>query len=345
MTKQLSEQTCEELRTELRQFLASRPDLNMPTLVHFTTLSDIAGRNFLSGHLPGGREVVGELRRALDLAKRGEILAPAGQNGKVVLTKAGPGEVRLAAKTHNFYDTDTTRKVAEVLDYCAQNAVIGVCTADFGAGKTEAVKMWRRARGRNTPNLVFEFDVFSCADTVFFIRELGKMLGLETGARWQAGGKVFRAVCEKLCDSPRLLIFDQCEPVRPRICQAIRQLHDRTYEAGVGVVLLGAPILLSRLTVSRIADLGALTSRVAVWTALSGVSRAEMAAILKEEGITDVEEDALDMWWKATGGSMRRLMRGIDLLRSKHEGRKITERTISGMAAYLWGMQIRAEAA
>jgi DNA transposition AAA+ family ATPase len=340
MTKELPEAVCEELRTDLRQFLASRPDIGMLDLTYYTTLSDAAGKNFLNGHLPGGREVIGELRRALTLAKQGEILASAGRNGKVVLTEAGPAELRPAAKTRNFYETDTTRKVAEVLDYCAQNAVIGVCTADFGAGKTEAVRMWRRGRGKNTPSLLMEFDIFSAADTVFFVREFARMLGLETGARWQTCGQVFRAVCEKLCESPRLLIFDQCEPVRPRICQAIRQLHDRTYEAGVGVVLLAAPILLSRLTVSRIADLGALTSRVAVWTALSGVSRAEMAAILKEEGITDVEEDALDMWWKATGGSMRRLMRGIDLLRSKHQGKRVTEKTIATMASFLWGMNL-----
>jgi len=90
---------------------------------------------------------------------------------------------------------------------------------------------------------------------------------------------------------------------------------DRTHEAGVGVVLLAAPILLQRMNGSKLADLGALTSRVGVWAPLTGVSKQEMAAIVKQEGITDVEEAAFDLWWKATGGSMRRLMRAIDLLR------------------------------
>ena len=340
MTKELPEAVCEEVRTDLRQFLASRPDISMVTLTHYSTLSEVAGRSFLNGHLPGGREVVSELRRVLDLAKHGEILAPAGQNGKVVLTETGSTEVRRAAKTRNFYETDTVRKVAEVLDHCAQNAKIGLISADFGVGKTEAVKAWQRGNGRDTPNLVFEFDEWSAASIGDCIRELAKMLGLEMRPRSPAGGKVFRAVGEKLCESPRLLVFDQAEAVRARVCQVIRQLWDRTHDSGVGVVLLAAPILLTRMTVSRMADLGALTSRVGIWAPLNGVSRAEMAAIIKQEGILDIEEDAFDLWWRATGGSMRRLMGAIDLLRSKHHGKAITEKTIASMSGFLWGMNM-----
>ena len=67
-------------------------------------------------------------------------------------------------------------------------------------------------------------------------------------------------MCEKLRESPALLVFDQCEVARARILQVVRQIHDRTAEAGVGVVLLAAPILLARL--SKISDYGALASRI-----------------------------------------------------------------------------------
>ena len=50
----------DQLREEMRQFLESRPDLGITDLVHMTTLSDSTGRNFMNGHCPGGREVVGE---------------------------------------------------------------------------------------------------------------------------------------------------------------------------------------------------------------------------------------------------------------------------------------------
>jgi len=344
MTRQLPEAVCEELRMEVRQFLASRPDVSMLNLTHYTTLSDAAGRNFLNSHLPGGREVVGELRRVLELAKRGEILAPAGQNGKVVLTESEPAAVRPVRQARTFYETQTVRKVAEVLDYCAAHAAIGVITADFGHGKTEAVKAWRQGNGKNVASLAYEFTEYTTANGVEFIRELATMLGLEPPPGSQTGGRIFRAVCETLCESPHLLIFDQCETVRARICQVIRQIWDRTHEAGVGMVLLAAPILLTRMTVSRMADLGALTSRVGIWAPLSGISRAEMAAIVKQEGLVDIEESAFEIWWRAVGGSMRRLMRGIDLLRAKHTGKRITPKTIASMAAYLWGMRIQTEA-
>lgn len=345
MTRQVSEEGCAEVQTELRQFLASRPDVSLVTLTHYTNLSDTAGRNFLNGHLPGGRQVIGEFRRVLDLARRGEILPPGGQNGKVILTETGPAQVARVTKRHDYYETEFARKVAELLDYCNEHSTIGIVTADFGAGKTEALKAWRQGNGRNTPSLVYEFTEFSSANTVEFVRDLATMLSLDMPRGSQTGGKIFRAVSEKLLESPHLLIFDQCETVRARICQVIRQVWDRTHEAGVGVVLLAAPILLARMTMSRTADLGALTSRVGIWAPLSGVSRAEMAAIVKREGILDIEEPAFEMWWRAVAGSMRRLMRGIDLLRAKHAGKRITEKTIASMAAYLWGMQVRTEGA
>ena len=145
---------------------------------------------------------------------------------------------------------------------------------------------------------------------------------------------------ERLQKEPCLLIFDQCETVRARVFQIIRQIWDRTHEYGVGVVILSAPILLARMAGSRMADLGALQSRVGIWAPLSGLGRAEMEAIAKQEGIGDVEDAAFDLWWRATGGSMRRLMAGIELLRAKHAGKRVTEKTIVGIASHLWGLQL-----
>jgi DNA polymerase III delta subunit len=65
-----------------------------------------------------------------------------------------------------------------------------------------------------------------------------------------------------------------------------------------------------------------------------------MAAIIRQEGITDVEPAAFDLWWRATGGSMRRLLRAIDLLKAKHAGKRITEKTVESVAGFLWGMNI-----
>jgi DNA transposition AAA+ family ATPase len=332
MVRQVADAVADRLRFELSAFLASRPDLSLQDLVHHSTLSESTGRNFMSGHCPGGHQVVTELRKVLDQARAGDILPPGGR-AAVVVVEHPNGRARRVVKRHQFYETQTVKRVAEVLDYCEEHSAIGIVTADFGVGKTEAVAAWRR--GRKTDSLVFEFDEFSSSNKVDFVQQIAGMLGVPASKQ---AGKVFRDVCAYLHDHPCLLIFDQCETVRARVFQIIRQIWDR---ARCGVVILAAPVLLARLSRSGMADLGALTSRVGIWAPLSGVTRSEMAAIAKQEGVTDVDEGAFDLWWRATGGSMRRLMASADLLRTRHSGRRVTEKTIAGVAGHLWGVRVR----
>jgi DNA transposition AAA+ family ATPase len=340
MVRQFSDAICDGLRADIRQFLATRPDVGMVDLTQHTVFAESTGKNFLSGAIPGGREVVSEYRRVLGLAQAGDILRP-GRNGSVVLVEDHTEPVRRVAKSRAFYQTQTVKRVAELLDFCAENCAIGIITADFGAGKTAAVSAWRRAQTRKVESVLYEFDEFSSSNKIDFIHSLARLLGVEITIGSAAGGQVFRAVCARLRETPTLLVFDQCEVVRARIFQVIRQIWDRTTSAGVGVVLLSAPILLARMNKSRMTDLGALTSRVGVWAPLAGLGKSEMVAIVKQEGITDIDEGAFDAWHRATGGSMRRLMRAIDLLKAKHQGKRVTEKTITGIAGYLWGMTVQ----
>ncbi|HYW47257.1 MAG TPA: AAA family ATPase [Bryobacteraceae bacterium] len=299
-------------------------------------------RSFLRGDIPGGREVVAEVRRVVEQAKAGDILQPGGAVGQpcVVVAQDDMRPLRRVPREGTFYRTRTVEKIAEVLDYCHEHRAIGCCTADFGVGKTEAIKDWRRRTAHSIQSLVFEFDSFTGHDKVEFTRALALVLGLEAGRGSHKGAAIFRAVCERLREAPVLIIFDQVEAVRPRVLQIIRELHDRTKDAGVGIVMLAAPILLSRLTRSCMADLGALTSRISIWAPLAGITRTEMASIVKAEGVGNVDEAAFDLWYTATGGSMRRLMRSLDLLKSKHSGRRVTERTVIGVAGHLFGMNL-----
>jgi len=333
----------EDLRGELREFMAGRPDLMPIDLVQYTTLGACAGRSFLSGSLPGGKQVVSELQRVLELAKAGDILQP-GRGKPFVISERGGEAARPVPRRRNVYETETVRRVGEVLDYCADNATIGVITAPFGAGKTEAARLWTAARGRERPNLLFEFDDFSAANRVDFVEQIAKMLDLDGKTGNQHAGRVFRAVCDHLRSHPRLMILDQVETVRPRVLQVVRQLWDRTCEKGVGFVLLAAPVLLARMLASKMADFGALQSRIGIWGQLAGITQTEMSAILKREGICEFDEAAFDLFWKAVAGSIRRLMQAIDLLKAKHAGKRITERTIVSLAGSLWGMNIATEA-
>jgi DNA transposition AAA+ family ATPase len=344
MTNQLSDAEVARTREEMGALLKSRPDLSMSQLIPFTTFSDCTIRSFAGGQIRGGREVVSQIRKVIGQVRAGDILVP-GNGAAVMLAEDPDAKVRRVKRIRQFYQTQTASRIGDVLSYCRDNAAIGCITADFGAGKTEAVREWRRGRGRDQECLVIEFDEFTAGNKVEFVRQLAELLGIDAEKGSWAGAGIFRRICAALRERPHLLIFDQSELARIRIFQIVRQIWDRTNEAGVGVVLLAAPILATRMLGSRMADLGALTSRVGIWAMLSGVTRHEMAAVVKQEGITDIDEAAFDTWWRSTGGSMRRLMRAIDLLKAKHSGKRITERTIEGIAGHLWGMTLRAREA
>ena len=64
-----------------------------------------------------------------------------------------------------------------------------------------------------------------------------------------------------------------------------------------------------------------------IWAALRGVQREEAINILRQEGVKEIDDDAFDLIWRATGGSMRRLMAVAELLVAKHAGKPVTERT------------------
>jgi hypothetical protein len=340
MTTQLAEEVADRLRADYAEYMRARPDLLPIDFAQYTTLSQSTVRNFLSGHCPGGKEVVSEMQRVLLLAKAGEILMPGGATDAMTLTEDMTRRVRRVARRGTFYETETVRKIWEVLDYCAEQGTIGMVAADFGVGKTEAVKEWRRRRAGSIESMTFEFDEFSRSNVVDFVLMLARQFGLSVHVGPQRGGSLFRELCAFLNANPCLLIFDQCEMLRPRVCQVIRQMWDHTHDSGVGVVMLAAPILLLRLRGGKGADLGALTSRIGIWATLSGLTRAEMAAVAKQEGIEQVDAAGFDFWYKACAGSMRRLMRSLDLLKAKHAGKPVTEKTIIGVAAHLWGMNV-----
>jgi hypothetical protein len=339
MVRQVSDAEVSAAREEVRDWMKSRPDVTAAHIAQFTLLSDATVRAWIAGSFPGGRQVVDGIVSVVRKAKAGELLTPGGREA-VVLMMDGDKPVRTVHRAGKFYETKTAKRIGEVLDYCSTQCVIGVVTADFGCGKSWAVKEWRRKNAGKVDATVFEFDEFSSHNKVDFVRVMSRTFGLAHQVGSQNGGLVFRDLCDYLRQNPCLMIFDQCETLRPRVCQVVRQLWDRTHDAGCGVVMLAAPILLQRLMSGKIIDLGALTSRVGIWAPLDGLTRQEMAAIVKQEGFLDVEEAAFDLWYRACAGSMRRLMRSLDLLRAKHQNKPIGEKTIAGVGGMLWGLSL-----
>jgi type II secretory pathway predicted ATPase ExeA len=316
-----------DILQEIHELLRERPDIPAHILGSYTRCSASSVRHVLSGAKPMGPTVARELQRVVCLVKRGEILRPAQDENSVDGRRA-----------RSFYLTESCRKIGQVLTFCAENAKIGVISGEYGIGKSEGVQFWRTHAGANIPSLNFEMSEFSARNIVDFISQLGELFDLPSNRARGRGGKIFRQICDSLCDEPLLLIFDQVEAVAPRVLQVIRQLWDHTRHAGVGIVLLGAPLLVERMRDTRMRDAGALASRVGIWTALRGISREEAADIIRQEGIGAIDDAAFTLLWRAAGGSMRRLMGVTDLLRAKHAGKAVTEKTLAGVAGHLWGI-------
>ncbi len=296
-------------------------------------------RRYLQGELPETERVADEMRLFLARLRRGELFGPAGEP-KLVSIDAAAGARPPRRRRRRHYDTETFRQVFSTIDYCVENAALGVILAEFGSGKTHAAKMWRSRHA--VESLYFEFDEFTSSAKVAFLSTLASQLGLADHCSQHSSSAVFRKLVERLRAEPTVLIFDQCEMVSVRVFQIVRQLWDRSWEEGGAVVLLSSPQLLHRLDRGRAGDLGALRSRVGVWASLRGVTREEMSGILKHEGLIDVDAAAFDLWFHAIRGSMRYLLESVDLIRSRHKGKRVTERTVIEVSRRLMGIPMMA---
>jgi DNA transposition AAA+ family ATPase len=327
------------VRDRVLALLEKRPDISAPKLTSCTSLALHTVKDYIAGRHGGTAYVDRQLINAVDGIERGELLR-VDQAEPVEITESAEPRRRIRT-ARDFYLIDTVRRIRQVLNFAHEHAVIGVITAEYGVGKTESVKHWRQNDGRKIDHLVFEFDEFSSHGVVDFTECLAERIGIDFRIGQCNAGRTLRAICAHLQEHPVLLIFDQAETVMPRIMQVIRQVWDQTRAQGVGVVFLASPLLRQRLEASRLRDLGALTSRVSIWAALTGVQQAEALTILKAEGVKDIDEGAFSVLYKATGGSMRRLMAVSNLLVTKHAGKQVTEKTMKQVAASLWGLNIQ----
>ncbi len=324
-------------REKVSALLERRSDISHTQLAAYAGLPASTARRWYRGEQSSRPAVEEAFEAVLQRVEIGDILRA--DEAPVILTESR-GNAKSLRRQRDFYETEAVRQVSKVLAYCAQNAVIGVVTGEYGAGKTEAVQYWQRTTVHDGDHLVFEFDEFSAKGVVDFVEALSDRLGVPYVGGIRHGGKTMRGVVARLKAEPMLLIFDQCEAVDARVFQVIRQIWDHTHEAGVGLILLASPLLMQRLHAGRMRDIGALNSRVAVWVALRGVSRAETAEILQKEGVESITPAAFDLLWRGIAGSMRRLMAVSSMLVQKHGNKPVTERTIEDVAMNLWGLNL-----
>jgi len=326
------------LRKRIAELLAQRLDLSLRGIYQaMSGISPATARSWYCRSNPDSEQTLTEVERIIGCIERGELLRPGGD----ALTEAdyagrpkAEGGRRKAEGGRQFYVLATPRAIWDVLDYALEHESIGLVIANYGVGKTEAVARWM-AKHRDEAVSIEVISLMG-GHRVEFLRAIAGELGLDTGGTSMA---LFRRIVADLRATPRLVILDQAESLTPRIFAVVRELWDAVRLAGSNFAVLAAPDLWLRMHGSRSQQLGAIRSRTWPTAVLSGFTRDEMMYVVRQEGISEVDDEAFTLWHKAVGGSMRTLLASIDLIRSKHAGRKVTEKTIAGVAGFLWGMK------
>lgn len=160
--------------------------------------------------------------------------------------------LKASRKQTVFVMTSVAQKVFEVARICHLDEEIGVCYGHAGLGKTEAIKEYTR---RNPDVLLIEADLGCTAKVVF--AEIHKKLGMEGRGSIH---DMFEDVISKLRDSGRLIIADEAENLPYKALELLRRVHDK---AGIGILLVGMPRLLSNLRGKK-GEYAQLYSRVGI---------------------------------------------------------------------------------
>lgn len=136
----------------------------------------------------------------------------------------------------NFIETSVSRRVFDIASLCRMFCEIGVCFADAGVGKTEAV---REFAAQKPDVILIEADPGYTASAL--INEIHDKLG--NGSRHNLHGTLVECI-GRLQNSGRLLIIDEAEQLPYKALELVRRLHDK---ANIGVLLTGMPKLLPNL--------------------------------------------------------------------------------------------------
>lgn len=152
----------------------------------------------------------------------------------------------------DFIQTSIARKVFELADYCLIENEIGVIYGPAGLGKTFAVQEFNR---QNPATILIEADLGYTAKVLF--QELHKSVGLDGHG---AIHSLFEDIVGKLKGSDRMIIVDEAEHLPYRALELLRRIYDK---AGVGILLIGMPVLIGNLRGKR-GEYAQLFSRVGV---------------------------------------------------------------------------------
>lgn len=166
-----------------------------------------------------------------------------------------------------FVETSISKKIFEIARLCHIDDEIGVIYGDAGIGKTQAVQEYAK---RNSDVILIEADLGYTAKVLF--SELHQRLGFSGHGTLH---NMFEDCRKQLNNTGRLIIIDEAEQLPYRALELLRRLNDK---AGVGILLVGMPRLMSNLRGNR-GEYAQLFSRIGYHAKLSLLTSADTSKI------------------------------------------------------------------
>lgn len=148
--------------------------------------------------------------------------------------------------------TEAVSKIMKVARICHIEGEMGVATGDAGVGKTRGVELYE---SQNPDVIVVK--VIPGYSSKTMMRKLHKAAG------YNGQGTIidmFEDVVERLRNTGRLIIIDEAENLPYKAHELLRRIYDI---AGIGILLVGMPELISRLRGSK-GEYKQLYSRIAI---------------------------------------------------------------------------------
>lgn len=293
------EQSADELRLMVRELMASKrikqTDIARESGVAYGTFN-----LWLSGSYSGDNAKV-EHRVASYFANR----------------EARAASQQIRPEAPGFFATPSGEAIIDVLQHAQVAADIVAVSAAPGIGKTMAVRHYTATR----PNVWLMTAQPLTASAGKAVRALGTAMGItEKGAAERAA-----AIIERARGSRGLIIVDEAQHLLPTAIDQLRSMHDA---AGVGLALVGSPLVRERLGGTN-PHLAQLFSRVGMRLRRDRPLAGDVTALLDAWAIAGDAERRLVSAIARKPGALRGATKVLQMAGMLAQGAPITAANIS----------------
>jgi len=151
-----------------------------------------------------------------------------------------------------FAETGISKRVADTLNYCRTQNIIGCIYGDAGVGKTATTREWAKDK---TDVIYITATVANCNPKPFFKKLAKELKTTRTGQL----DDIYSEVVEKLATTSKTIIIDEAQHLVLKSLELVRSLNDETQTA---IVLIGNDKVYSKLLGKQQAEFAQLFSRI-----------------------------------------------------------------------------------